>query len=61
MCLATTGTVISIEGDNAVVDFGGVRYEINISLVKPKIGDRVLVHAGFAIQIMKDDENVCYT
>jgi len=56
MCLATIGEVISIDGDNATVDFGGVRYEINTSLVKARIGDRVLVHAGFAIQIMGDED-----
>ncbi len=55
MCLATKGRVVSIEGDRAVVDFGGLRHEINVSLVNPKKGDIVLVHAGFAIQIMKEE------
>jgi hydrogenase expression/formation protein HypC len=54
MCLATVGRIMSIKDDNAVVDFGGLRHEINIMLVRPKVGDDVLVHAGFAIQIMKE-------
>jgi len=56
MCLAIPGKVISIEGDRAKVDFGGVRREINISLVDTSIGDYVIVHAGFAIEILDQEE-----
>ena len=56
MCLATVGEIVSVDGDNAIVDFGGVKYEINVSLVKPKIGDDVLVHAGFAISLLDEEE-----
>jgi hydrogenase expression/formation protein HypC len=52
MCLAVPGKVIKIKEDNAVVDFDGVEKQISIMLVKPKINDYVLVHAGFAIEIV---------
>ncbi len=56
MCLAIPGRVISLEGDRAKVDFGGVRREINISLVDASIGDYVIVHAGFAIELLDQGE-----
>ena len=56
MCLAFPGKIISIQGDNAIASFSGVKKEINISLTKTKIGDYVIVHAGFAIQkLTKED------
>jgi hydrogenase expression/formation protein HypC len=54
MCLAIPGKVISIEGNIAVIDFGGVQRETNISLVEVKPGDYVIVHAGFAIQAVDE-------
>ena len=56
MCLAVPGQVVAIEGSIAKVDFGGVQRETNVSLVEVKVGDYVIVHAGFAIQIMDEDE-----
>lgn len=51
MCLAIPGKIIKIcDAQRAVVDFQGIQKEINISLVKVKKGDCVIVHAGFAIQ-----------
>ncbi len=54
MCLAIPGKVVSIEGNIAVIDFGGVQRETNISLVEVKPGDYVIVHAGFAIQTLDE-------
>ena len=46
-----------INGDKANVDFGqGVLREVNISLVEAKLGDYVLVHAGYAIQIIEEKD-----
>ncbi len=56
MCLAIPGKVVSINGTNAVIDFGGVRRETNISLVEVKPGDYVIVHAGFAIQTVDESD-----
>lgn len=50
MCLAIPGKIIKIKGEKAIVDFGGICKEINISLVRVNIGDYVVVHAGFAIE-----------
>ena len=52
MCLAIPGKIKKINGQLAIVDFQGVQKEINISIVDVKIGDYVMVHAGFAIEKM---------
>ncbi len=57
MCLAIPAKVVSIIEDKAKVDFGeGVLREINITLVNAKIDDYVLVHAGYAIQVLNEKE-----
>lgn len=57
MCLAIPTRVIEIKGTNAVVEFGGVCKEIGLQLVPDaKVGDYVLLHAGFAIQKMDEGE-----
>jgi hydrogenase expression/formation protein HypC len=55
MCLAIPGKIIKIKDQLATVDFRGIKKEVNISLVKAKIGDYVMVHAGFAIEKMDQD------
>lgn len=52
MCLAIPGKILTINKQLATVDFDGVEKDINISLVEVKIGDYVMVHAGFAIEKM---------
>lgn len=52
MCLAIPGKILKIKKQFAEVDFQGVQKEINISLVDVKIGEYVMVHAGFAIEKM---------
>ncbi|MCD6469514.1 HypC/HybG/HupF family hydrogenase formation chaperone [Candidatus Bathyarchaeota archaeon] len=54
MCLAVPAKVLKINGDLAKVDFGGVVREVNIMLVNAKVGDYVLVHAGYAIQVLDE-------
>ena len=57
MCLAIPAKVMSLNGDKARVDFGeNVLREVNISLVEAKVGDYVLVHAGYAIQLLEEKE-----
>jgi hydrogenase expression/formation protein HypC len=57
MCLAIPAKVVSLKEDRARVDFGeGVSREVNVALVSVKIGDYVLVHAGFAIQVLDEKE-----
>ena len=58
MCLTIPGKVVTITGDLASVEYGddGVRKSVNISLVKPKLGDYVLVQSGFAIKLLSANE-----
>ena len=51
MCLAIPAKVLEVKGNIAKVDFGqGVAREVNVMLVDAKIGEYVLVHAGYAIE-----------
>jgi len=53
MCLAIPARVVEINGDTAKVDFGaGTMREVNVSLVEAKIGEYVIVHAGYAIEVL---------
>jgi hydrogenase expression/formation protein HypC len=59
VCLAIPGKIIEIDENNehATVDYGdGTKRKANISLVKVKIGDYILVHAGFAIEVLDEKE-----
>jgi hydrogenase expression/formation protein HypC len=59
MCLAIPAKVVSVKEDKAQVDFGeGVLREVNVTLVNAKVGDYVLVHAGYAIQVVDEKEAV---
>lgn len=61
MCLAIPGRVRSVEPAGnmrlAKVDFGGITREVNLTLVpEAAIGDHVLVHVGFAIARIDEEE-----
>jgi len=58
MCLSIPGKIIAVNGKFASVDYGtqGVRENVNITLVKGKIGNYVLVQGGFAIKILTQSE-----
>jgi len=57
MCLAIPAKIVKMGGDRAEVDFGeGVLREVNTTLVNARIGDYVLVHAGYAIQVLDKEE-----
>jgi hydrogenase expression/formation protein HypC len=56
MCLAMPGKILSINGDEAEVDFGGAVKKTNISMVDAKVGEYVIIHAGFAIQKVDEEE-----
>ena len=57
MCLAIPGKVLEIQGKVAKVDFGnGVTRDIDITLVDVDLGNYVLVHTGYAIQVMEEED-----
>lgn len=57
MCLAIPAKVLKIEGKRAEVDMGGVRREVNITLTPGvEVGNYVIVHAGYAINILDEEE-----
>lgn len=57
MCLGLPAKVLSIDGDNSIVEIMGVSNTISIELLENvKVGDFVLVHAGCAIQILDKEE-----
>ena len=55
MCLAIPSRIVSIEDNMAVIDVDGVRRQASLLLLEdPRIGEWVIVHAGFAIQKMDE-------
>jgi hydrogenase assembly chaperone HypC/HupF len=56
MCLAIPGKIVRIEGDIGEIDFGGVIRKANITMVEAKVGEWAVIHAGFAIEIMDEEE-----
>jgi len=57
MCLAIPARIIELTGDNAVVDAMGNHFRAKTTLLKEaKLGDLVLVHAGFAITVVDEEE-----
>ena len=51
MCLAIPLQLIEINGKTAVGEAMGMRREIRVDFIEnPKIGEYVIVHAGFAIE-----------
>ena len=57
MCLAVPVLIRSIDGSNAVVDLGGVSRTISLILTpEATLGDYVLIHAGYAIGVLNEEE-----
>lgn len=62
MCLAVPGKILDISGDDPImrtgrVDFGGIVKEINLAYVpEAQVGQYAIVHVGFAISVIDEDE-----
>ena len=57
MCLAIPARIIELQGDRAVVDAMGNRWRAKTTLLPDaKLGSLVLVHAGFAISLVDEEE-----
>lgn len=57
MCLGVTARVVKIDGQKADVEFDGVTQTISIAMTpEVKIGEYVMLHAGFAISIIDEEQ-----
>jgi len=57
MCLAIPARIIELDADRAVVDAMGNRFKAKTTLLpQARLGDLVLVHAGFAISLVDEQE-----
>ncbi len=57
MCLAIPSRIVEIENDIATIDVEGVRKKTSLLLLEnPKVGDYVIIHAGFAIHTIDEEE-----
>jgi hydrogenase expression/formation protein HypC len=62
MCLAIPGKIVSISGEDPLeragkIDFGGIHKEVSLAYVpEAKVGDYVIVHVGFALSRVDEDE-----
>ena len=57
MCLAVPLRLVSVNGTDAVGEVGGIQREVSVMMTPDvKVGDYVIVHAGFAISTLTDEE-----
>lgn len=57
MCLAIPGKILEIDGNSALVDFEGIKQKVIIALIQnPMVGKFVIVHAGYAIEMINEKE-----
>ena len=57
MCLSIPSKVLSIQDDKAIVSVAGTEYEASLQLVEDvEVNDYVLLHTGFAIQKISEEE-----
>ena len=57
MCLSIPARIVSIDGNMAEVNAGGTIFKAGLHLIEnAKVGDYILLHAGFAIQIISGKE-----
>lgn len=59
MCLAIPGKIVELnkEKHSAVVDFDGIKQKVIVAMVpNPEVGKYVIIHAGYAIEIMEEQD-----
>ena len=63
MCIGIPGQICAIDGNLAKVEVCGIQREVDLTLVgsvdeqgQPRLGQWVLVHVGFAMSIIDEDE-----
>lgn len=59
MCLSVPAQIIKIEGEIASVSTGGTEYEASLTMLEnAEVGDYVLVHTGFALQKISEEDAI---
>ena len=59
MCLAIPLKIVEIDGRNGVGEVEGLRRNMRLDFIKePKVGDYVIVHAGFAIERLPEKQAI---
>ena len=57
MCLAVPMKIVESDGAIATAEISGVRREVDLTLLpEAGVGDYVIVHAGFAISVLDEEE-----
>jgi len=62
MCLAVPGKIVSVDDSDPIVrrgrvEFGGIIREISLACVpEARVGDYVLAHAGFALNVVDEEQ-----
>ncbi len=57
MCISVPMKVLEINGQRGIADIGGMSREIDLRfLSQVEVGDYVIVHAGFALQRLDQNE-----
>jgi hydrogenase expression/formation protein HypC len=57
MCVAVPARITKIDGFMADVELGGIKRRVSVMLTpEAKIGDYVVLHAGYAISVMDEQE-----
>jgi hydrogenase expression/formation protein HypC len=56
MCLSIPGKVVSVNNDRARVDYGFEVREVDTRLVKPEVGDWVLVQNKFVVELVSEED-----
>lgn len=56
MCLAVPAKIISLEKDQAIVDFNGKKQKVDTRLIEIKAGDYAIVSNGFVIKKVNKKE-----
>jgi hydrogenase expression/formation protein HypC len=57
MCVAVPSLITAINGTEAEIDVGGISRKASLMLTpEARVGDYVLIHAGYAISIVDQEE-----
>jgi hydrogenase expression/formation protein HypC len=58
MCLAVPMKLVELTGEGTgKVDAGGVRTHVSLTMIpQARVGDYLIIHAGFGIEVLDDEE-----